>query len=132
MLSQLTLHLPAKWETNKYFEKTHASKSSWKSPGQSANELHKQFSKTTGEDTLGHIEFAFAMGAKRSVRDGFQQRNTEVARSQFLIAFTWGEGSEPKKGGTLDTRRKMHWRKSTHIFTVISKNGNWTIPKIIT
>ena len=110
-VNKLTLHLPARWETNKYFEKVNASKSSWKSPGQSANELHKRFSKAIGEDTLGHIETAFVMGAKRFVYDGFQQRNTEVAKSPFLVAFTWGEGSEPKKGGTLDTWQKCAGRK---------------------
>ena len=110
-VGQLTLHLPVKWEKNKFVEKTNDSKSKWICPGQSANKLHKQFSEKMKEDTLGHIETALLLGAKRSVHDGFQQRNTEVAKSQFLIAFTWGEGSEPKKGGTLDTWGKCIGRK---------------------
>ena len=105
-VNRLTLHLPAKWGDSKFVEKKVASKTSWKSPGQSSNELHKQFSDKIGEDSLGHIEAAITLGAKCHIHDGFQKRNTEVAKSSYLLAFTWNEGSEPKKGGTVDTWKK--------------------------
>ena len=110
-MNRLTLHLPAKWEGSKFVEKEVTSKTGWKSPGQSSNELHKQFSDKIGEDSLGHIEAAITLGAKCNIHDGFQKRNTEVAKSNYLLAFTWDEGSEPKKGGTVDTWKKCFGKK---------------------
>ena len=109
-VGSLTLHLPVKWIQSKYYDNER--NDIWKNPGRSANKLHKQFSKETGEDTLEQIDNAITMGARHFVHDGFQKRNTEVAKSKYLIAFTWGDSFEqPKKGGTLDTWTKCNGKK---------------------
>ncbi len=86
-------------------------KGGWASAGTSSNKLHKQFSDKIGEDTLSHIEIAFTLGASCHTHDGFLTRNTEVAKSQYLVAFTWDDDSEPKKGGTGDTWKKCQGKK---------------------
>ena len=44
--------------------------------------------------------------------NGFHARNNYVAKSEYLIAFTWSESGTPKKGsGTYDTWRKCKARK---------------------
>lgn len=109
-VGSLTLHLPVKWDQTKYHD--NANKDIWKNPGRSANKLHKQFSQKLDEDTLEQIDNAIIMGARYFVHDGFQKRNTEVAKSNYLIAFTWGDCFEQqKKGGTLDTWTKCTGKK---------------------
>lgn len=44
---------------------------------------------------------------------GFHERNEQVAKSDYLIAFSWSEGSSPTEGGTkhtwdLCTNTKIH------------------------
>jgi hypothetical protein len=36
---------------------------------------------------------------------GFHNRNTSIAKSDYIIAFTWGK-EQPEAGGTLDTWKK--------------------------
>jgi hypothetical protein len=47
---------------------------------------------------------------------GFHNRNKMVARSDYLIAFTWGESnSEPKEGGAFHTWSCWNSRWKVHI-----------------
>lgn len=99
----LHLHLPCKFEDGRHVE------DGFKSPGQYANYLHRQFSARCKFDSLAEINQAVVNGALvDSSKDGFHARNTEVAKSEYLIAFTFGIGSVPKDGGTSDT-----WNKCT-------------------
>lgn len=96
--------MPCAWKDGK-FEDTGVR--DWrKNPGYTANNLHKLFSEIMEEDTLHEIEIAKNMGANIIVGKGFHNRNTQVAKSDYVIAFTWGK-KEPEAGGTLDT-----WKKS--------------------
>jgi hypothetical protein len=80
-------------------------------PGLSANRYHREFSNILGRDTLAEVREAILCGAKAEVCQGFHARNTEVAKADVLIAFTWSDGKAPAKGGTLDTWRKCTGRK---------------------
>ena len=78
-------------------------------PGRVANSYHDKFSKEIGCNTLEEIEQAKQMGAQiiNGVH-GFHARNTNIAKSDYLIAFTWSNSNTPIAGGTLDT-----WNKCT-------------------
>lgn len=110
----LTLHIPAAWEsTNDGCRFADNGKPSQSNPGRVANKLHKSFSERIEENTLQQIDSCRYLGAKLQIHDGFKKRNDYVALSEHLIAFSWSEGEEPTKGGTLDTwskcsRRKLH------------------------
>ena len=105
----LTLHLPANWRSVDWpgYEETSANNN----PGKTANKLHRQFSKKLGSNTLASINNAFKRGAKCHVHNGFKLRNSAVANSEYLLAFTWNKGDVPKKGGTHDTWTKCSGRK---------------------
>lgn len=68
-----------------------------------------------GKNTLNEVGEAIRCGAKAHVFDGFHARNTEVARSEYVIALTWADGDEPAWGGTLDTWKKSRAIKRHHI-----------------
>jgi hypothetical protein len=103
----LTLHMPCKWLGSGFLDN---GAYSWAvNPGRTANTYHKRFSQDIGRDTLGEIG---SCGAKIiDTYKGFHHRNTAVARSDFLIAFTWSDTDRPEKGGTLDTWNKCVSRK---------------------
>ena len=77
-------------------------------PGCSANKLHKQFSTKINEDSLEHLSTAITVG---TTHEGFHARNSFVAESDYVLAFTWGNGDVPKEGGTMDTWSKCNGRK---------------------
>ena len=111
-VQSLNLHLPAKWVEEPHPHFHEADGANWKTnPGKVSNAYHRQFSEKIKEDTLQEIQMAFYMGATHKVHDGFKQRNSYVALSEYLIAFTWGEGDVPKNGGTHDTWTKCKNRK---------------------
>lgn len=106
-VATLTLHIPAAWKSvgnEVRFEDN--GKRSQSNPGKVANKLHKTFSEKIKEETLLQIETCRYLGARLEVHDGFKKRNDSVAKSQYLIAFSWGSGEAPSKGGTLDTWSK--------------------------
>ena len=51
------------------------------------------------------------VGAKLFAHNGFHERNSHVATSDYLLAFTWGSGDVPMEGGTMDTWKKSRGRK---------------------
>jgi hypothetical protein len=114
--ASLTLHLPCKWDS-KVKAAVDNGKSDWKlNPGRIMNNYHKVFSKRMDTFTLDEIETARLMGAViKDDYDGFHQRNSQVAASDYLIAFTWGDGDTPKDGGTADTWRKSKSKWKVHV-----------------
>ena len=105
----LTLHIPATWKSTGSGPRfVDNGKPSQSNPGKVANKLHKTFSEKIDEDTFEQIESSRRLGGKLDVHDGFKKRNDHIAKSQYLIAFSWSDGEEPTKGGTLDT-----WSKCT-------------------
>lgn len=102
--ASLKLCLPCKWVESQHLD---TGVDDWKTnPGRSANAYHRAFSKKLGKDTLFDIELAQQLGAVLVEGKGFHERNTDVAKSDFLIAFTFGLNGKPKVGGTLDTWQK--------------------------
>ena len=105
----LELHFPAKWQASSVdpqFQSSSECDDYLKNPGGVANRYHKLFSAKIEDNSLLQIESAIAVGATVREHKGFHERNTAVAQSPYLLAFTWGEGEEPKKGGTYNTWMK--------------------------
>ena len=108
----LTLHLPAQLLKDDKTQFMDTGSSDWKAnPGRSANKLHKKFSEKIKEDSLEHLNTAIMVGATDAVHKGFHARNSFVAESDYLLAFTWGSGDVPKEGGTMDTWNKCKGKK---------------------
>jgi len=105
----LTLFLPYKLQqmANKVqFEDLQGS--SWRdNPGKVLNELHSRFSDKMKEDFNSFNDLVSAQGLGATLDTsyhGFHNRNKQVAKSDYLIAFTWGNSkSGPKNGGTFHT-----------------------------
>jgi|SRR6185369_13539530 len=104
--ASLELHLPCEWDSKKQrFNESDPA-------GHTLNQLHMAFSKAVGLDSLSDLAKAHAAGAKFIAWPGFHARNTQVAKSSNLIAFTFASGKQPKSGsGTLDTWNKCVGRK---------------------
>ena len=106
--NHLTLHLPAP------FVNGHFSGPS-KSSGSAANYYHQLFSTVIGRNTLKQLELAMCMdnidGGYEPAAAGYGgmfNRNSKVAASEGMLAYTFGAGDIPADGGTLDT-----WNKCT-------------------
>lgn len=67
------------------------------------NYYHRLFSQKMGGPTRVGITKALDKGARAVTVLGFKARNLMVADCDLMVAFTWGEGSEPKPGGTHHT-----------------------------
>lgn len=102
---QLRLFLPAKWEDGTYNDT--GIQDPFKNPGGTANYYHKQFLNSSGIHSLSEIQSANLRGAELiEVSRGFYARNALVAKSDFILAMTFGNEHEVKDGGTADTVRK--------------------------
>lgn len=76
----------------------------YKNPGGTANYYHRQFQKNTGINSLTQLQIAAAEGAELiNVAKGFHARNALVAKSDFLLAMTFGKENQVKDGGTAHT-----------------------------
>ena len=82
-----------------------------KNPGRTANIYHRKFSAKIEDDSLQQIQSAILIGATYKEHKGYHDRNSKVAESRYLIAFTWGDTDIPKKGGTRVTWDKSQGRK---------------------
>jgi hypothetical protein len=101
----LRLFIPAQWEDGKYHDT--GEKDPYKNPGGTANYYHKQFQQNTGINGLSDIQIAQAHGAELyCCKGGFHGRNAMVAKSDFILACTFGNKHIVKEGGTADTIRK--------------------------
>jgi hypothetical protein len=110
----LELYLPCKWDGDKFLD---TGASSWRTnPGRTANQYHREFSRKLERNTLDEIAQAKAAGARLVEGTGFHARNSQIAANcDVLIAFTWGNGPEPKDGGTLDTWKKCKAPVRIHV-----------------
>jgi len=95
---------------------------SWKwieNPGRIVNQLHDVFSNALGYHTMNDFVLAQTFGAQLHAdnNDGFHARNKLVAqRSEYVLAFTWGEStSVPKDGGTLHTWNLCKKKQRIHV-----------------
>ena len=104
---KLILYLPCKlkdnskvWNTMKYYHELFSKK------------MYSNCKESNSFHTLSEISLALEKGAiLGSDSGGFHSRNTLVAQSDYIIAFTWGNGDIPKDGGTLDTWNKSNGKK---------------------
>jgi len=101
----LRLFLPAEWDNGSY--KDLGITDPFKNPGGTANYYHKRFQNSTHIHSLSQIQSALSEGAELiPVAKGFYARNALVAKSDFLLAMTFGNEHEVKEGGTADTVRR--------------------------
>lgn len=98
----LDLHLPCQW-TGSDFESNHC--------GRVANRLHRIFSSMTKRDSLAELEACRMPGNSFRHYKGFYARNTAIAKSDYMIAFSWSKDKEPVEGGTLNTWKQAKKHK---------------------
>lgn len=106
--NDLVLHLPCEFDVNsKKFADD--GRYDWRvNPGRTLNHYHKLFSDKIERDTLNDISLSTQLNtpAQLVISNSFHSRNTKVATSNILIAFSWSTTGEPDDGGTLDTWNK--------------------------
>lgn len=109
-VKSLMMYLPAKWEEDAYHD---TGVVDWRTnPGGTSNYYHRKFSEKYGKDSLKEIQEAIDSGAEIDCTTlGFHNRNSQVAKVDHLIAYTWGTGDKPKDGGTLNTWSKCKSKK---------------------
>ena len=101
----LRLFLPCEFEGGSF--KDTGVKDPKVNPGGTANYYHKKFQIATNINSLTQIAIAKAEGAELiPVAKGFFARNALVAKSDFILACTFGNGAQVKDGGTSDTIEK--------------------------
>ena len=99
----LRLFLPCEWSGGHFYD--NGIKEDFKrNPGKTANHYHLKFYKSTFINSLSEIQTAQNEGAELiNVDKGFYARNALVAKSDFILACTFGDGSQVKDGGTAHT-----------------------------
>lgn len=98
----LRLFLPCEFVGGSF--KDNGNADPFKNPGATANYYHRQFQKTTGINSLTQLQIVVAEGAELiNVAKGFHARNALVAKSDFLLAMTFGNENQVKDGGTAHT-----------------------------
>ena len=113
--ANLILHLPCRWDhcNNRLIDN---GKYQWTTnPGKLGNTLHYNFQKEIKENTLQQIQLAIDQGA--TIFDhykGFHDRNLEVGKSQYLIAFSFSHRNEPTDGGTAHTWKNSKSENKIH------------------
>ena len=100
----LRLFLPCEFVGGSYHDT--GVKDPGKNPGGTANYYHKKFQTATNINSLTQIVIAKAEGAELINGKNFYARNALVAKSDFILACTFGKGAQVKDGGTADTIRK--------------------------
>jgi len=104
----LHLFLPCAFQlTDAQAQAVDTGSSDWRlNCGRLVNQLHREFSKKLGRDSLHDLYLAQSLGAILDMTgNGFHARNKLVAAAaNRLLAFTWGDDpTQPKDGGTLHT-----------------------------
>lgn len=91
----LTLYLPCSFKSGEFDNSQE---------GKRLNQLHAQYSKVTGEDSLSQLDLAIFTAPTCNVKviNGFKQRNSFIANSDILYAFAY----QFETGGTADTIKK--------------------------
>ena len=104
VIDDLLLHLPAPFNKGEF----HFLSTSFFDPGKIANYYHRNVSeKLLGYEnrnrSLREIEYIVKC-CRYTVSQGFKKRNALVVKdSDYLIAFTFGDGARLKDGGTAHT-----------------------------
>ena len=99
----LRLFLPCEFVSG-MFHDSGISNDAGKNPGGTANYYHSKFKRKTGIDSLSELQIAKREGAEMiNVDKGFFARNALVAKSDFILACTFGNKQEVKDGGTAHT-----------------------------
>jgi hypothetical protein len=121
----LRLFLPAAWEDGTFHDNG-IPRDPVKNPGGTANYYHKQFLTATGIHSLSDIQVAKCEGAELiEVTKGFYARNALVAKSDFILAMTFGNANEVKDGGTADTVR--NYLKRIHKQGIFDKSFHYDL-----
>lgn len=123
-IKKAILHLPAKWDSinKKYIENN----DKYWDTGLTSNKLHYAFSNKTKKHSLNEIDQAIKKGIQIiDTYSNFHKRNTEVAKSDYLIAFTFSDDNQPNDGGTQNTWIKCKSKNKIHIsINELNKNKN--------
>ena len=109
-VNKATLFIPCDWDF-----KHHNYKRTYKDGdcARAANYYHEKFTKTLGRNTLKEIEEATKKGLVLDTSTlGFKNRNSSVAQSDYIIAFTWYDSPN---GGTRDTWNKAKTENKINI-----------------
>lgn len=98
----LHLDLPCKFDmdTHKFDDNGN---SDWKNnPGKVANYYHDRFNIITSKNSYDDLYKVINLGAEIHIHKGFHSRNQYVAKSEYMLAFTFGKAN-PEDGGTKHT-----------------------------
>jgi len=112
-VSNALLYLPCQWNhvSGKYVDRIQ----DHHNVAHIANQYHDLFSKKMKCNTLYEIQKAINQGLIINTSNyGFKNRNIEVAKSDYLIAFTWNRVI-PQKGGTAHTWKNTTTPQKIHI-----------------
>ncbi|KAN0038797.1 hypothetical protein ACTA71_000987 [Dictyostelium dimigraforme] len=120
--TKLVLYLPCeiiKASNQCDYEYKDTGVNNWRTnPGRMSNTYHRIFQNAIGRNSINEIIQAKEAGATLDTSsNGFHDRNSKVAKSDYIVAFTFGEGDIPEKGGTLDTWNKSKSKNKFH-FTI--------------
>ena len=110
--ARLTLHLPCPWDHAHQKFLDSGERDFKLNPGGTSNFYHREFSDKVGSDTLRGIHEVVSSGAPEVTiveGKGLFERNAKVAKSEVILAFTFGVGDTPKDGGTRYT-----WDLASH------------------
>jgi len=103
VVPKLRLFLPCKFENGAYVD--NGIQDFKQNPGSVANKYHNEFKTKTKITSLSDITIAISKGAEVHVANGFWARNGLVAKSDILLAMTFGNKEYVKDGGTAHTVR---------------------------
>ena len=102
-IPKLRLFLPCAFVGGSFYD-TGLKNDAGKNPGGTCNYYHAKFKRKTAIDSLSQIQTAEREGAELiNVNKGFYARNALVAKSDFILACTFGNEHEIKDGGTAHT-----------------------------
>lgn len=114
-VTDLRLYFPAPFDRLQF-------QGPFKSSASTANWYHKLFRERTGVNSLEQLKQALDKGAFMSFEDskeghaGMFIRNTKVANvATAAVAYTFGAGSKPDDGGTLDTWEQIKSNDKIHV-----------------
>ena len=112
--THIKLYIPCNWDFDRK-EYLDTGERDWKrNPGGTCNYYHRQFSKIMGGNTLNTLNTVMSLGYYEVI-PGLLERNQGPASSDYLMAFTWSEGINPKDGGTKKTWDITKTKNKIHI-----------------
>lgn len=128
-VEHLRLFIPCDFDNGSFADNEESRKYNY--PAKTLNQLHTQFSRSTSINSLTEIQLAKGEGAEiLPCKGGFYGRNAMVAKSDILLAMTFGVGNMVKEGGTADTVRRYLARVDKEGFFDKSFHYNLTDGKI--